>query len=422
MDKDELCIIRLRDCFTAGYTLPQYCVDNGIKNPLFVSEKKFLKFMWEIHVQFCFDKRMFATFSLLDLPKGFTTFSVHSTVRALDYKNFSEINTADFDAIILLTGKPVTADKVISLSTLAEHFISKTYVEIPLLNFLQRHPQVKLFLTKYPSLARFKGGLEFGKQLVSLGALRKILRKNKSGKVKTPLDKFGYTNEEVLELLDALPAVTNSDGVAVSMDNPHPLANVVNGKRTTAAQPETFLNKIYFVGSCHDQGINAPFDKTIASYLQQMLNKNNLPYRVENESQRYWSRYQDIFYTLNTLNLLPGDIVFIWIDNMHVENFPFFDASDAFDPPHDFKEVFFDRRHFNELGYKALAEKYFNFLTENNFFRDVEFSYHMPPPAITVTAYPRNSNRAAQKISSTKSWRLTKKFSAQRNFKSARSS
>ena len=43
---DEL-FIKLRDCFTAGYTLPQYCLDNDIKRPLIVAEEKHELFVWE---------------------------------------------------------------------------------------------------------------------------------------------------------------------------------------------------------------------------------------------------------------------------------------------------------------------------------------------------------------------------------------
>jgi len=49
--RDTTRLVVLRDCFTAGYIFPQYCIDNEIKNPLFVGEKKFLNFMWEIYVQ-----------------------------------------------------------------------------------------------------------------------------------------------------------------------------------------------------------------------------------------------------------------------------------------------------------------------------------------------------------------------------------
>ena len=381
MENDELQIIRLRDCFIAGYTLPQFCIDNGFKKPLFVSEEKFLQFAWEIYVQFRFDKRMLATFAFLDLPTGFVNFAVYTFLEALKYENFSKINPADFDAIILLTGKTLAPSaKIIPLELLTNRFVYKTYLEIPLLSFLQRYPRVKLILTKYPSINRFKDGIDFRKQLPSLEPLRRTLRKNKSGKIKTPLDRFGYTNAQVLELLEAPPVIMNFDGSTSMGQNDHPLMKLRHDQRQTAHQPETFSNKIWFVGSCHDQGINAPFDKTIASYLQQMLNENNLPYRVENFSQRYWNRYQDIFYTLNKIEPAPDDLVFVWISNMTLKNFPLFDASDAFDPPHDFKKIFCIKGHFNELGYKILAEKYFTFLTENNFFRDKEFNYPLPPP------------------------------------------
>lgn len=181
----------------------------------------------------------------------------------------------------------------------------------------------------------------------------------------------------------SLRTVANLDGTTNLIDNDNPLVNIKYGKRVTAYQPENFLNKIYFVGPCHYIGMFAPFDKTIESYLQKMLNEHNLPYRVENESQRFANRYQDIFYNLNRLNPKPGDIVFIWISggNLHSKNLPYLDLSDAFDPPHDYREIFCDRLHVNELGYKILAEKYFKFLTENNFFRDKEFNYPSPPPA-----------------------------------------
>ena len=203
---------------------------------------------------------------------------------------------------------------------------------------------------------------------------------DKFSNVKTPLDKFGYNNEEVLELMEAPPVITNPDGSTAMGDNEHPLMMIKDNKRATAYQPEKFLNRIFFVGTCHDFGVNAPFDKTIASYLQRMLNENNLPYRVENESQRYFNRYQDMFYNLNKLTPAPGDIIFIYISGVAIKKLPFLDVRNAFDAPNDFREIFCVRGHANELGYKLVAEKYFRFLTENNFFRDVDIN---PPPQST---------------------------------------
>ena len=398
---DFMHLVRLRDCFTGGYTLPQFCIDENIKKPLFVAEKKFLNFLWQIYVQFKYDKKLIAQFSLLDAPTGEINYSLHAIIAPLKYKKFSEIKFDAFDKIIFLTTakKDFSEGNAIHLDALTEYFIRKTYAEIPLMNFLQRHPQVKLILTKFPSIGRYKDGLAFNKQLKSLDMIRNALRVNKSGTVKTPLDKFGYTNSEVLELMDAPTIKTNPDGSTTQGDNEHPLMKIQDGKRMTAYQPENFLNRIYFVGSCHDFGINAPFDKTIESYLQKLLNENNLPYRVENESQRYFCRYQDIFYNLNALNTSPGDIIFVWLDSMITKNLPSLDLSDAFDPPHNYKELFCIREHVNELGYKILADKYFKYLTENNFFRNVELKYPMPPPAYHRYGIPPQFEQGSVKLS-----------------------
>ena len=420
-------IIHLRNCFMGGYTLPQYCIDNGIKNPLFVSEEKFLQFMWDVYVQFRYDKRMLANFSMLDLPTDEVSFTIRSTVGKMKFTNFSEINPADYDAIILLTSKKIkTTGNVIPLIKLRNHFVNKTYAEIPALNFLQRHPKVKLFYAILPiKTGSYEGSEEFLQSLECFNGYADRIKASNGEHVPTPFDRFGYTNEEVMIIREGVGGqiTTNLDGTTNITDNDHPLVQIKNGERKTAYQPEHFQNRIYFIGPCHFVGSWAPYDKTIESYLQKLLNENNVPYRVENESQRFVQRYQDMFYNLNRLDPAPGDIVILWItNNTHGENLPVLDVSDAFDPPHDYREFFFAKGHFNELGYKRLAERFFELLTENNFFRDVEFNYHMPPPPITDTAYLRNSKEAAQKLSSMKSWRLTRKLYAKRKFKSARSS
>ncbi|MBO4780212.1 MAG: hypothetical protein J5497_06210, partial [Selenomonadaceae bacterium] len=243
--------------------------------------------------------------------------------------------------------------------------------------FLKRYPKVKLFLTNFPSkLKGYEGGREFDSQLYGFGRLKNIVRRGKYAGMETPLDKFGYSHEQINEIVEAPDVKRNPDGSTEMLgDDSKLLQKIEHGKRATAYQPETYTNKIYFFGSCHHYGVNAPFDKTLESYLQKMLNESNLPYRVENESQRYLTRYQDIFYNLNKLTPAPGDIIFVWLSSLRSNNdtVPFCDVSDAFDPPHDYREFFCVKGHVNELGYKLVAEKYFKFLTENNFFRDVEF-------------------------------------------------
>ena len=399
---DEEIFVKLRDCFTAGYTLPQYCIDNGIKKPLFVSEKKFELFVWEVYVQFHYDKRMTAQFSFIDADDTpLKYFPANDGIIAqLRAPKFSEMNLNAFDKIILLTKENINPDtqKIVSFANLERFFIQRTYAEIPLLHFLQRHPDVKLFLTQYPSPSQYKGGREFNSKLYNVKQFTALLRANKSDNVKTPLDKFGYTNAQVLEISSTPQVKINPDGTTTLVDDDtRPLLRIKNGRRMTAYQPEHYKNKIYFFGQCVYFGIYTSYDKTLESYLQKMLTEANLPYCVENESQFLFGRTQDILYNLNSLKPAPGDIIFVVLEGLATNNniIPFVDMNGIFDPPNDFREAFCVSGHVNEIGYRLMAERFFKFLTKNNFFRDKEFNYPLPPPRITATAFLLGSNRAA---------------------------
>lgn len=401
----EEIFVKLRDCFTAGYTFPQYCVDNNIKRPLFVSEKKFELFLWEINSQFKCHKGLLPQFCFTDSNEP--SVNIHcSKVNGVSWingeltiKNISAVKLEDFDKIILLTKEnfEINVEKVIRFIDLERFFVQQTVIDIPLLSFLQRNPRVKLILTNFPYFTRYKGGSEFNEQLLEYWEMIKIINNSEGKHITTPFDKLGYTNTQVVELLKRATAKINSDGSTVMLDDNSPLIRIQNGKRLTAYQPEYFQNRIYFFGTCFQYGFQAPFDKTIESYLQKMLNDNNLPYCVENEGQFYWNRFQDMFYNLNKLSPKPGDIIFIHTEGMRSNNssISFCDVSNAFDSPIDYKEIFCTKRHVNELGYKLVAEKYFKFLTENNFFRDKNFNYPLPPPRIIVTAFRLNSSSVA---------------------------
>ena len=168
---NEELFVKLRDCFTAGYTLPQYCIDNEIKKPLFVSEKKYELFLWEIYVQFRCDKRMSAAFSVLDEADFSINHSVMNTYISLKVKKFSEDLLSDCDKVFVLSTdkSKLKNQKAIFLNELTDYFIRKVYSEIPLLHFLQRYPKVKLIVTNFPSaLGRYKDGLKFQEQIKDL--------------------------------------------------------------------------------------------------------------------------------------------------------------------------------------------------------------------------------------------------------------
>ncbi len=377
---------RLHYCFAAGYSFPQYCVDKGIRRPLFVLNKSSEWFLREVHAQFQYDRRLTAHFCFVDGDDDGEVISIGERIlgTVLRVKGPSAMNNDRFDKIIFLTKETpdISSDNIIPFVDLEKFFVQRTYVDIPLLNFLQRHPKVKMILTtNFPRIERYRGGAAFGLKLWNAVKLRRALIEDEDDEIKTPFDDLGYTNEEVIELITTDKSKLNPDGTTSLIDDDNPLKQIVNGKRKTAYQPATYRNKIYFFGPCHYFGRNAPFDKTIESYLQKIINENNLPYLVENNGQAFSERTQDMFYNLNALNPEPDDIIFFHVWRMRSNNdvIPLLDISDAFDPPYDYREIFCTRNHVNERGYEALAKKYFNYLKKNNFFRDIEFKYPAPP-------------------------------------------
>ena len=386
---DDIFFIQLHDCFTAGYTLPQFCIDNNIKQPLFIAiDERRSYFMWEIYTQFKYDRRINPKFTLFNGKTGSINFSAGSLLPPTILENIADINLVEHDKIFVLGVTRINdISNAIYIDRLTDYFISKTYVEVSLLHFLQRHPRVKLIVTNFPKQPKIDDE-NFLKKFYNIIELRYKLDHDKSGNVPTHFDKLGYNNEDVAALIKTVPIFnTNLGGAAYMQEDSNPIVNIKNNQRMTAYQPENFINKIYFVGSCHQYGINAPFDKTIPSYLQKMLNEHNLPYRVENMSQRYFYRYQEIFYNLCKLAPKPNDIIFVYVNDIEPCKLPFFDVSNAF-ADYDYKKIWVIKEHVNEIGYKILAEKYFEFLTKNSFFKNVKFEYPPPPPAASSLRYP----------------------------------
>ena len=70
---------------------------------------------------------------------------------------------------------------------------------------------------------------------------------------------------------------------------------------------------------------------------------------------------------------------------------PFFNINHIFDRPHDYGEVFADNCHINERGNKVVAEKLYEYIKENNFFKD--YKYNIPTNFPTVHQYGIISGR-----------------------------
>ncbi len=388
---EELFFIQLRDCFTAGYNFPQFCIDNGIKNPLFIAKNEnAVSFVWEVYMQFKFAKRIKPEFALLEGNAKTINFACMETYGNLKIKNISEIAAIEnFDAIISLTNLKFSlpSKRIFLLDWILNYFASRAYAEIPLLHFLRRHSGIKLIVMNFPILRPDKNNSEFEKQLLReaglnlLFSIRNKISKSTGEKISTPYDFFGYSNNDVYNLLEVPEVITRPDGSTYLKGNDsNPFMKIVDGKRFTAYQPTGYKNKIYFIGNCIYYGFGVPFDKTLESHLQKLLNIYKLPYRVENEAQALTDRHQDIFYNLNKLPVKSGDIVFVNLQYFRAPNLPFVDTTSIFKRPHSYGEIFADTGHINELGHQMMAGAFFTLLIQNNFFQNTEFNYPAPPP------------------------------------------
>ena len=420
-EADERMITQLRDCFNAGYQFPQYCIDNNIKKPLFVGVDESQKnFLWEIFVQFKYHKSMTARFAFAtpSIPKA-VNFTVHFISGSLSFQDYSKLNLEDFDKIIVLANdmSEFKSDKSVCLSDICKFFFQKTYCDIPLLHFMQKHPGVKLIVTNFP--IKPTTNHEFEKKCTYiLAQLAHKLRNDKSGNVKTLMDWLGYSNAEILRMITWPGSTLNQDGSVALRDVDHPLMHVKNGIRNTAYQPEHFKNRIYFFGISHQFGLYAPDANTLESNLQKMLNEKNLPYRVENRGGAFMCAMQNIFYNLNAFNPEPGDIIFVYLDRLMPLNIPSFDISHVLDS-YNYAELFADKTHLNENGYKILAEKYFEYLVENDFFSHTNFEYPPPQPYLIAMVFRKKMLQARQNFWTTKTWTFTKQSCVTNDLKSA---
>ena len=377
MTPDQLKCIQLRDCFYGGYSMPQYCRDRGIKKPLIASYDP--EFLWELYVQFRYDKEILPAFRMLAGEGTAVSHGMECVVGGCRFEKLDLNKVEGYDKIILLTTNrfpQLPVDRTVYFDTLLRQCAQYVYAERPLYHYLDTHRGVRVVLTGYPVLKRNELSTEREKVIVqkNVHVLRKELKERNGKVLKTRFDEFGYSNDQVYSILALSDARTNLDGTSDLVDSTDPLIRTENGKRLTAYQNGEYSHTIWCMGTCVYYGIGSPYDKTIESYLQQILNENGHEWRVENASQFYSGRYQDIFYNLNRLPVKEGDIVLICLQNLRAEKLPYFDCRNLFDRPHNYGEVFADSAHINERGNQIYARKFYEYLVENDFFRQYEYS------------------------------------------------
>ena len=181
-----------------------------------------------------------------------------------------------------------------------------------------------------------------------------------------------YPNEEGMEdIINYLKKVYDGarvyeiNGIKYLADFKSELVNIINGKRITYYQPETFYNSIYILGQCTARGTGVEDKDTIASFLQKKINDvSPNSYRIENMAIGCGSDIHDDIAHVQKIDFRKGDIV-IFCTNLEIvpielfekDNIKYFDCSAIFDRPHEKGEWFTDMTcHTNRIGNKAIAD------------------------------------------------------------------
>lgn len=175
-----------------------------------------------------------------------------------------------------------------------------------------------------------------------------------------------------------------------SSDNQH----IVNGRRITVGQPIIYHNTIYTHGACTWRGTGVEDAQTIASFLQDKINKV-FPnaYRVVNSGIGRGSTVYDDFQFIKEQKYLQGDIVILGSfgglssipRSFYIQNkIPFLDTSSFFDRPHNYGEWFLDNTlHTTAKGNEVIANAIFNKLNKDLHWLTSEQGAHEKKQAIS---------------------------------------
>ncbi len=369
-------VLKLLDCFSAGYSMPQYCFDHNYCHPLFVGDD--FELLWQIYVQFLFDKRMSPKFSSEDDQNICVCHSEgYLYAGELTIVPVSSVNFDEYDLIIYFGYKnpfETLTDKVISADELLQSIQNYVYNVRPFEAFSADNPGVKIVLMNHPSLETVSDLGEEGEKVIHRNVhdlYLKINEDNYSGEY-VPFSSLGYTVEETRKLLNRPNEDMLTDGSSRYSDDPDDIINISNGRRKTDGQiSKRYKHRIYCIGICAMYGYGAPWNKTIESYLQKLLNESGFEYIVINEGMFLTNRAQDLFYNLRKLDVVSGDIVIAMMPHINECNeFPFIDVSGMFDDMNNIDLMFADKGHLTEMGYDILAKKIFSFLLNNGLFEN----------------------------------------------------
>lgn len=191
------------------------------------------------------------------------------------------------------------------------------------------------------------------------------------------------TAEYILSVFDG-GVVVQGDKRKILLDFSSDNQHIINGRRVTTSQPSVFHNTIYTHGACTWRGVGVEDSQTIASYLQDEINrKYPNSFKVVNSAIGRGSSLDDDFQHIKEQNYKPGDIVIIGsfgqIETInqsfyHKHHIAYLETSTLFNRPHEIGEWFLDHvLHTNYRGNIVIAKSIYHkiedcewLLTNNN--------------------------------------------------------
>jgi [citrate (pro-3S)-lyase] ligase len=167
----------------------------------------------------------------------------------------------------------------------------------------------------------------------------------------------------LIQLYDGAKVIT-VNGEKTVADYSSKYVNIINGRRLTVGQPEKFHNKINIYGPCTVRGTGVEDGQTIASFLQDKVNKNYPDsYYVVNQGIGCGSTIYDDIKRIETTVFQSGDIVILcqhinesFLRFCKKHNVSYIETTSEFKRPHEYGEWFTDTAvHTNKNGNMGIA-------------------------------------------------------------------
>jgi len=383
----------------AGYSVAQYCLDNDMNNIVLYTKEKYWNFIEPVALSFRTNRNIVvkARFSEQPFRKLYqdSGYLGDFVATALDPDRLSRDDTvvvlepfADttFEAKIAPTGA-----RVVQLPDLLQAARDYAIRIRPIYNFMSNHPKVSLILYSlplFPKDHRSDWETELAQSNIQHWAMsQKIVH----GYLPPWAEELEYAGDDLAGLATPPSSYLSPSGHRIYEDTESTYLHIHDNHRLTPDNPADATRTVYFVGGCNVFGVYAPDDATVPTYFQKMLNQSDTTSNiaVQNWGTYAWGRRDDVLSILESLPVQAGDVVLLE-ENLPIPQIDRIDCSQILQRPHDYGETFSDTGHFNENGYRAIAEHLFTGLITDHLLEQVNntrtFPAVVPPPLFGISA------------------------------------